>query len=79
MLQVKEKVKVKPYAQGFSNQDSYGLKILLEYDFTIQTYQYTYFSTMDIVSNLGGLASTIKLIIQFITPILVLKFMITFA
>ena len=34
---------------------------------------------MDIVSNLGGLGATIKLTSQFITPILVLKFMVTFA
>lgn len=51
----------------------------LDYDFTIQTYTYVYFSAIDVLSKIGGIGATIKIALSVITPFLVLKFMIAFA
>lgn len=79
LQQLKDIVKSHSYPSGFSEQDEYAFTVGLDYDFTIQTYTYVYFSTMDIVSKLGGLGATIKMILAFVAPIMVLKFMVTFA
>ena len=77
--QLKDKQKSHSYPNNFSEQKEYTFSVGLDYDFTIQTYTYVYFSTMDIVSKLGGLGATIKMILAFVAPIMVLKFMVTFA
>lgn len=51
----------------------------VDYEFTIQTFTYVYFSTLDVVSQLGGLWSTIKLLMRIALPLMVLKFMFAFA
>lgn len=51
----------------------------VDYEFTIQTFTYVYFSTLDVVSQLGGLWSTIKLLMRILLPFMILKFMFAFA
>lgn len=46
-----------------------------DFDFTIQSYIYEYFSTVDIISQLGGIGATIKIIMAMLGPLVILRFM----
>jgi len=71
--------KSKDYPERFRDQDEYSFYVGFDFDFTIQTYTYVYFSTVDVISKLGGIGATIKLVITMIAPLMVLKFMVAFA
>jgi len=71
--------KSKDYPEKFRDQDEYSFYVGFDFDFTIQTYTYVYFSTVDVISKLGGIGATIKLVITMIAPLMVLKFMVAFA
>lgn len=45
----------------------------------MQTYTYIYFTTLDIVSKLGGIGATIKITLSVLAPFLILKYMFRFA
>ena len=65
---------------GFKESEVYEFKLfILNLDFSVQTFTYEYFSTLDILSALGGLGATIKLSLGSLVPLLTLRFMIEFA
>jgi hypothetical protein len=67
------------YPEGFKNQKEYTFDVGFDFSFTIQRFTHTYYSTLDIISALGGIAATIKLFFESVAPLLVLKFMYEFA
>lgn len=74
-----KKVKVaQPVEEGFIQQDEYKFKVGFDFVFKIQTYIYVYFSAVDVISQLGGLGATFKLILGAIAPLMILKFMQAF-
>ena len=72
-------LKTKEHKGGFQESDSYEIYIGLDLDFTVQTFTYFYFTTLDIVSALGGIGATIKIILGALLPVLTLRYMMEFA
>jgi len=69
----------KPVSNGFSYQDQYSLYVGFDFDFTIQSYQFEYFSTVDIISQLGGIGATVKIVLAVLGPLVILQFMYEFS
>lgn len=74
-----EQGKSEYYPEGFKNQEEYNFYIGFDFSFTIQRFTHTYYSTLDIISALGGIGATVKLVFESAAPLLVLKFMYEFA
>ena len=51
----------------------------LDFDFTVKQYTYEYHAMTDVIAKIGGISSTIKLIMISLTPIMAFKFMFIFA
>lgn len=49
-----------------------------DYDWNIRVFTYEYYSVLDIVSQLGGIGATIKIVLTSATPLIILKFMSEF-
>lgn len=55
------------------------LYIGFDFDFTVQTYTYEHYSMVDVVSKIGGISATIKVLLTFMAPFFAFKFMFIFA
>lgn len=67
------------YPEGFKDLKEYNSYLGFDFDFTVQRFTYTYYSTLDIIAALGGIGATVKLMLESAAPLLVLKFMYEFA
>lgn len=59
--------------------EEYNFYVGFDFSFTVQRFTHTYYSTLDIIAALGGIAATIKLVFESAAPLFVLKFMYEFA
>lgn len=64
--------KSQKYAEGFKNQDEYVVYVGFDYDWNIRVFVYDYFSLLDVVSQLGGLGATIKIVLTSASPLIIL-------
>ena len=69
----------KYYPEGFKNMKEYKFYVGFDFEFTVQRFTHTYYSTLDIIAALGGIGATVKLVFESAGPLLVLKFMYEFA
>ena len=67
------------YPEKFRTQANYTLYVGFDFSFSVQTFTYVYFSTLDVVSQLGGIGATLKIVMGFFAPYIVLNFMVEFA
>jgi hypothetical protein len=74
-----EPLKTKEHKGGFKESEAYELYIGLDLDFTVQTFTYVYFTSLDILSALGGIGATIKIGLGSLVPLLTLRYMVEFS
>lgn len=67
------------YPEKFKTQANYTLYVGFDFSFEVQKFVYVYFSTLDVVSQLGGIGATLNIVLGFFGPYIVLKFMVEFA
>ena len=72
-------VKTQEHKKGFQASEKYEVYIGLDLDFTLQTFYYTYYNTLDILSALGGISATIKIGLGALVPLLTFKYMVEFS
>ena len=71
----------KAHAVGerYSNDAEHTLLVDIDFDFSVKIYTYEFFSMEDVISRIGGISSTIKVLIAIMGPIFAFKFMFIFA
>lgn len=67
------------YTESFAKKPNYSFEVAFDFEFNVNMYIYVFYSTMDMVSKLGGIGATLQIVLKIVAPIFVLKFMTSFA
>jgi hypothetical protein len=64
----------------FVDKEEYKFEMNLNLDFSdVQAFTYSYFTTLDVLSAIGGLGNAIKIALGALVPFLTLRFMVEFS
>ena len=64
----------------FVDKEEYKFEMNLDLDFSdVQAFTYSYFTTLDVLSAIGGLGNAIKIALGALVPFLTLRFMVEFS